>query len=229
MSDSARLCSAREVSDFFDTPPSLDFPKPPPRPPQPPWAGPPDGALGAAAALDPIVLVRTDDLGIGVTNLIVYPSSSGIEFALSILRRRGAEGDRWDHHDMLGGMRALHARTADGELPPEVLRFGVQFADGRKATSSPLPVPPRDGSMNRLSVDSASGQGKSPSTAPSLWRRGGGGTGNRYDQRYWLWPLPPPGPLAFVCEWPSEDVELTRVEVDAEPILQAADHAILLW
>ena len=29
-----------------------------------------------------------------------------------------------------------------------------------------------------------------------------------------MWPLPPIGPLFFVCEWPAAGIPLTRVEVD---------------
>ena len=57
---------------------------------------------------------------------------------------------------------------------------------------------------------------------PLLWPGGGGGGGDRWDQSYWLWPLPPPGPVAFVVEWPSEGIELTRHELDAAPILEAS-------
>jgi hypothetical protein len=37
-----------------------------------------------------------------------------------------------------------------------------------------------------------------------------------------VWPLPPPGPLVFACEWPAAGMALTRHEIDAQPILDAA-------
>src|SRR6266542_2635382 len=58
---------------------------------------------------------------------------------------------------------------------------------------------------------------------------GGGGGGRRYDMRYWVWPLPPPGPVAFVCQWPAHDIPESRVEIDARLILDAAARAIGLW
>ncbi len=60
-------------------------------------------------------------------------------------------------------------------------------------------------------------------------QRGGGGGERAWDMRFWLWPLPPPGLLAFVAEWPLGGIALTRVEVDADPIVQAAAEAETLW
>ena len=97
-------------------------------------------------------------------------------------------------------------------LPDDFLRFGVEFADGAKATN--LPGPP--------------GPPGEPA-GPLLLQRGGGGGGSRWDQTYWVWPLPPPGPLAFVCEWPAEEISLTRAEIDAELVLGAAAKAEILW
>ncbi|HZC28844.1 MAG TPA: hypothetical protein VE269_03810, partial [Gaiellaceae bacterium] len=71
--------------------------------------------------------------------------------------------------------------------------------------------------------------GEWPSDEPVLIERGGGGAATRYDQAYWLWPLPPPGTLGFVAEWPSEGIPLTRVEVDAKTILDASARATVLW
>ena len=59
---------------------------------------------------------------------------------------------------------------------------------------------------------------------------GGGSGGPRsYDMSMWVWPLPPPGPVAFVCEWAAESIALTRREIDAEPILDAARRSEAMW
>ena len=86
--------------------------------------------------------------------------------------------------------------------------------DGSKATSlGPPMIGPQD---------------KRPQ-GPILQHQGGGGGGTVMTQRFWAWPLPPPGPLAFVCEWPKYGVLLTRHEIDAALIREAATRAIELW
>jgi hypothetical protein len=110
---------------------------------------------------------------------------------------------------MITGVRSagLWAATEPG-LPEEMLRIGVQFADGSKATNT-----------------SEFHHGDGPPPAPVL-RTGGGGGGDRsWHQNEWVWPLPPPGPLTFVCEWPAAGIALTRSEIDAQLILDAADRA----
>jgi hypothetical protein len=46
---------------------------------------------------------------------------------------------------------------------------------------------------------------------------------------FWLWPLPPAGPVAFVVEWPSEGIAETRVEIDATLLREAAARSEVLW
>lgn len=47
--------------------------------------------------------------------------------------------------------------------------------------------------------------------------------------RWWAWPLPPPGPLEFVCEWPPFGIPETRAGLDGQLILDAAARSIRLW
>ena len=50
-----------------------------------------------------------------------------------------------------------------------------------------------------------------------------------WDQKFWLWPLPPAGKLLVALEWPSENVALTMHELDPAPILDAAVRSLQLW
>lgn len=117
----------------------------------------------------------------------------------------------------------VQARTAGAELDPFAFhprpgghgeggfRFGLQLSDGRKATNAGRPLP--DGEPE----------------PPRLIMRGGGGGGTRWEHGWWVWGLPTPGPLAFVCSWTARGLAETRVEVDAGPILEAAARAEELW
>jgi hypothetical protein len=108
------------------------------------------------------------------------------------------------------------ARTAKRELPPDLLRFGVEFADGGRATSLDLYV---------LSPHDPAGAPK----PPVLWPCGGGGGGGRWGHDVWVWPLPPAGPLTFACEWPALGIPFSRAVIDAGRIHDAACRAHLLW
>lgn len=60
-------------------------------------------------------------------------------------------------------------------------------------------------------------------TVPPLNLTRQGGTAGSWN--YWLWPLPPPGPLTFVCAWPSQGLLPTKAEIDAAPLREAASRA----
>jgi hypothetical protein len=135
-----------------------------------------------------------------------YPT--GFEFEASLRTRRVSEADA-DLATM------WHPRLRKGEIPPEFLRLGVEFSDGAKATNLRHP-------WFAENPEEAPGQ-------PVLIPRAGSGSGANWDQRYWVWPLPPVGPFAFVCEWPAEGIPLTRAEIDGASIRAAADQAELLW
>jgi hypothetical protein len=94
----------------------------------------------------------------------------------------------------------------------DALLFGVEFADGRRAGTDRLPFGASE-----------------PLAPPVLVPGGGGGGASAWHWDFWLWGLPAPGTLAFVCAWPPQAVPETRVEVDAAPILAAATRAQELW
>ena len=93
------------------------------------------------------------------------------------------------------------------------LHVGVLFADGKKAANVGR-VPDAAGSV-------ANGLILRPISF-------GGGSRHR-DRSYWVWPLPPAGPLTFVCEWSALGIPETRAEVDAQMISNAARHSLKLW
>jgi hypothetical protein len=157
--------------------------------------------------IEPLLLVSTDMVAVSLGGFVAYPA--GTEFTLAVRRRSGAEDSEWID-------RQMHLRRRrGGDVPPEFLRLGVEFADARRATN--------------LGWHAQFEPGEGAADRPVLVDRGGGGGGTRFDQRYWLWPLPPPGRLSFVAEWPREGVVLTRVDVDASSFVEAATRARTLW
>jgi hypothetical protein len=176
-------------------------PPPPPEPPQqrqPEWIGPPENVLPGAFPLS-VVLARTADVALAASNGLAY--ANGFSFTLAVRLREAND-------------RAMHHWHMARELTDDVLRFGVRFADGSKATIF-------DGHRWFATTDRPPG--------PVLIQRGGGGGGRSWNQSFWVWPPPPPGSFAFVCEWPAYGIAQTEVEIDTAVIRDAAARAETLW
>jgi hypothetical protein len=191
--------------DLFAFPEGPDTPPPvPPMPGRPPSRtqfGPPDGVLGRPVPIS-AVIVRTASLVIAVQRVTAYPT--GLELEITVRVRT---------EPVHGSFDRIQRRTWGGTsaFPGEALRVGVVFPDGRRAWSENF------------------GTGPPPSGDVTLLPIGGSGTQARFDQRFWVAPLPPPGPLGVVVEWESRDLPETRVDLDAAAIVDAADGAESLW
>jgi hypothetical protein len=96
----------------------------------------------------------------------------------------------------------------------DVLRLGVMYADDRRASATGgHPWPQDDADAGRL----------------VLLQNGGGGSDRRWDGDFWVYPLPPEGPVTFVASWLRHGVAETRVELDGAAIREAARRAVILW
>jgi hypothetical protein len=93
------------------------------------------------------------------------------------------------------------------------LHIGVQFADGNKAAN-----------VGRLPESAGS-----VSAGLILNPLSFGGGRRHVDRSYWVWPLPPAGSVAFVCEFAAFDIPEARVGTDAQLILDAAKHSLRIW
>lgn len=188
------------MTDFFAPPPPRE---PEPEYRQPEWLGPPENELGVPVALR-VVLARTEQVAVALIDVVAF--TSGLEFAMEVrLRQLDELSDPF-------GMRLRQSRRSMSELPDDVLRFGFELSDGRRVTN----LADFPGFEDRPA-------------GPVLMQRGGGGGNRSWSFRYWLWPLPPSGSLTVVTEWPAQGVELTRIELDVDPLLEAAARSEVLW
>jgi len=199
------------VPSFFDPPPPST---PPPLPPAlrlPPWAGPPARVLGELVH-DRVLIYGASGLAVTLEHLRAYPE--GFEFRVCVRSRHALSGFGFPHGI---GIRAVGPMSVPGHqvlLADQQLRLGLGFADGTRVTNlSPL-----------VGV----GLGDTP-PKPLLVQQGVSGIGGRWDQRYWVWGLPPDGPLAAVVEWKGHGVPETQVDLDAAAIRAAAQTAQSLW
>jgi hypothetical protein len=171
-----------------------------------------------------LILGLTDRVAVAVVGATAY--TTGVSLTVSVRRRESLAANDFEDVDEFyddpfeppfghPGRRRRRVR----ELAPEILRFGLQFSDGRKATTTGELFPWVD------LDDTDEGE----PTGPVLMSGGGGGGNREWEAEFWLWPVPPPGPLAFVIEWPSEKIELTKREVDAALFIEASRSSEELW
>ncbi len=114
---------------------------------------------------------------------------------------------------------ADHARTEDlayslqeYSRSPGRFRIGIAFSDGRAATSGQRDAP---------DVEQAA--------AAQLKLLGSAQQGLLWSGDYWLWPLPPSGPLTVGCRWPDRGIPETLVQIDPAPLLTAAQLSRSVW
>jgi hypothetical protein len=185
------------VSDFFESP--LRFQDEPE--PTYDWEGPPEAVLGATVPVERVV-ARSEAAAVYLASLSAYPS--GFTFDLFVVLAE-ADGELDPFHFEY---EALGRRT--GQIPPGKLRVGFVFADDSRV-------------MNTGRYFGWYEEAGNPPDAPVMSSRGGGGDGHgTWHQAFWVWPLPPPGSLEFVCEWPAADISLTRTELDGSALVEAA-------
>ncbi|MPQ96434.1 hypothetical protein GB931_00540 [Modestobacter sp. I12A-02628] len=91
--------------------------------------------------------------------------------------------------------------SADG------FRLGVEFADGRWTAST----------------------GGPPGGEVVLNTAGGSGGDRSVEQDWWLYPVPPPGPLTVAIRCGAAGIDETVVTVDATPLATAAAAVEELW
>ena len=180
---------------FFEPPPSR-----PPEPRQPlhrDWDEPYD-SLGREVPLQ-FVIGRSNAVIVAARRITAYHNGFSFEVSLRLL-----PGHELSQPAEFFGVRAR--RGTQNGLPDELFRFGLEFADGSTVTS----------------LEMAGIGGPTRPRGPILAGGGGGGGDRRFDMYYWVWPLPPPGKLTFVSEWPARGLPLSRCEIDVEPIRTAA-------
>jgi len=139
---------------------------------------------------------RSEQTAIAITGLWAY--TNGFEIFVTRLIRPDAPG--FDEDPVPGVRRGMLAER-------QSFQISLRLSDG-------------------LMVTSGSPSGEGEPTGPVLRSRGGGGTSHCLLARWWAWPLPPSGPLEFICQLGTSE---TRVGIDAQLILDAARRSVRVW
>jgi hypothetical protein len=176
---------------------------------RPAWIEPPPDVVPGIVPVE-LILARTPQRAIGLTGIRAYPV--GFACTLHLRLRQIIPGEQ----SFFGiGMFDMLELDPAGELADYYLRFGVGFADGRKATNL----------NQRWNFD----EGPAPDPPALRLFRWEGYDLLAQEVDVGVWGLPSPGPLAFVCEWPARHIPETRVEIDAGLVLAAAGRAVAIW
>lgn len=188
------------MDEFFEPPrPPESFVEPlPPRE----WDGPPRDVVPAVVPIEQVI-AQTNDVGVFLACLWVYPA--GFEFEVFVVAKdelANLDPFSYDHQ---------YEAEQTGEIPPSQLRLGFSFADGTKATNTGA----------RFDWEGEFDSPKAPVMSGSRGHSGGG----KWAHSFWVWPLPPPGPFQFVCDWPALGIPLNYTDLDSAAIIDAASRA----
>ena len=157
---------------------------------------PPETEFPALVPVNTLPFDRSEQTAIAITGVWAY--SNGFEFFVTRLIRPDAQG--FDEDPVPGSRESILAER-------QSFQVSLRLADGSK-------------------VVSGRSDGDAKPTRPILRSRGGGGSSHRVVLRWWAWPLPPGGPLEFICPLGTGE---TRVSMDAQLILDASQHSVRVW
>ena len=187
-------------------------------PERPLWSGPPALETGAIVAVEQTV-ARSPNVVLRVPTIRAFRTGCMIDVEVASRQDGLSEDDWWDLHSS-AHIRSHHLRGG-APLPRKLLRLGVRYADGRKATTieqRPHGPQARD----------------DPPAGPLLsYRPGNSGMHGRElgfsGFGLWLWPLPPAEAFEFAVEWPFGSIGLTIIELDGAAIVAAASRSASYW
>jgi hypothetical protein len=177
--------------------------------PHRPWDLP-DAEFPGVVRDSTLVLGRAERVAVAITGLLAY--SAGFEIFVTARVRPGADtgpGDRMPAGRGPGGARRS-------------FRLGLQLADGTKVIG-------QHGGPGQPGDPDPDPDPDAEPAGPILRAFLAGGGPRSAFWRWWAWPLPPAGPVEFVCEWPAFSIPESRAGLDARLILDAAARSIRLW
>lgn len=189
-------------------------------PEHPPWSGPPALETGAVLAVEQTV-ARSANVVIRLPTIRAF--RSGCMLDVEVVSRQGglSEDDWWDLHTSSHG--GFYRSLGGGQLPRRLLRLGVRYADGSKATT-----------IEQLRQwTQARDRDESPAGPLLSWTPGSSGMHGRElgfsAFGLWLWPLPPAERFEFAAEWPFGGIGLSIIELDGASIVAAASRSAHYW
>lgn len=163
----------------------------------------------------PVVIGRTDGVVVVARQVLAHPVGLEIDVeahARGAIPTPGAASSFPGVSSPPGGPE-LDPMGFAGPAQPD---FRLRLADGREVVQ-----------------DETTGlrDGRGPTMVVSGYEGGWGGPDGGVDVRLtlWIWPLPPPGPLALSCAWPERGLRDAVLVLDGDAVRAAALRARPFW
>lgn len=186
--------------------------KPPVRsepPPQPRWSGPPDEEVGVAVAAR-MVIASQPRLFIAVTDCTAY--SNGFTIGVAVRSKDEIPPD---------AMGFMHREPGEDTG----IQISVRFSDGRDTRGGTGP----HSALMDYYRDWSEGKDPVEPPGPVIGQMGGGGGGKRWDFSFFVWPLPPDGPVTITCRWPRRGLQTAGKELNGTAIRAAGLKSKSVW
>ncbi|MFI7612328.1 hypothetical protein ACIBP6_14005 [Nonomuraea terrae] len=207
---------------FFEPPPpgeQMAGPPPRARTGLPAWFAPPADEMGVVVQAG-VVAARSTNVAVAVPAVRAYTSGCSIDVEILVRQAELSPDDAWELHMSVFPMAHVMSRGGD-RLPDRLLRFGVRYADGTKATTV------------GMSWDLRPGQEPPPgprlSWFPSAVAVRVNDEVHVHASALWLWPLPPEETFELAMEWPLGGIDLTFAPLDGSAIVAAARRVEPYW
>jgi hypothetical protein len=206
---------------FFEPPPAQEESTRPSKPGLPAWSAPPAEEM-CAVMVSGLTLARTPNVAITLPTIQAFSTGCLINVDI-VTRRQTLSPDDFQALQLSVFPHMITAVRSDRPLPDQLLRFGVRFANGAKATTvgqrldrTQLPQDPPPGPQLSLLF-------------PGMSMRSGDEDAGVMTIGLWLWPSPPRESFELAVEWPIGGIELSIVELDGAAIAAAAQQAVPYW
>lgn len=159
-----------------------------------------------------MVLATQPRLFIAVTDCVAY--SNGFTFGIAVRSK-----DRIPPESM--------GFPGPGREPDwgAGIQIGIRFSDGRDSRGGQGP------SRALMDYYQEWSEGKDPPEpeGPVIAQMSGSGGETRYDFRYFVWPLPPDGPITITCRWPARGLQTAGKELNGVAIRAAGLKSKSVW
>lgn len=176
-----------------------------------------------AVMVSGLALARSPNVAITLSTIQAFSTGCLINVDI-VTRRQTLSPDDFQTLQLSVFPHMITGLRADQPLPDQLLRFGVRFADGAKATTvgqrldrTQLPQDPPPGPQLSLLLPGIS------------MRSGDEEDAGVMTMGLWLWPSPPPESFELAVEWPVGGIQLSIVELDGTAIAAAARQAVPYW